>query len=470
MESSSSPTIIWWIRQDLRLADNPALCEGVKHQLPIIPVYFSDTAHPLGAAAKVWVHHSLASLQKSLEQLGSRLILTKGSATEELPKLAKVVNAGLVVANKRYDPEGRNEQEELSHKQGFELSIYEEGRLLFEPESLQTGSGTPYKVFTPYYRKSLPLLDGLKKTLIAPSKLTAPAHWPSSMDIDDLHYLPTIPWDKGIINAWKPGETEAHKLLEEFKSKLSRYETDRDIPSIDGTSFMSPYLCHGEITPRQIVEAVKEYRHQASFVREVIWREFSHHVLWHFPHTVDQPLKANFKALPWKGSQDKAARILLEKWQQGQTGYPLIDAGMRQLWETGWMHNRVRLAVGSFLVKHLLIGWEEGAAWFWNTLVDADVANNTMNWQWVGGCGADAQPFFRIFNPTTQFKKFDPDAVYVKHWVPELKSLSSRSIYEPWKASTDHPAQFTIGESYPEPIVDHDHARHEALQAFQKIR
>src|SRR6478609_644163 len=335
MKGSQSKAIIWWIRQDLRLADNPALTEAVKRQLPVIPVYFSDTPHPLGSAAKVWIHHSLASLQKSLEKLGSQLIVVKGSAEDCLPKLAKEVNATFVVANKRYDPKGREEQEQLSHKQDFELSIYEEGRLLFEPESLQTGSGTPYKVFTPYYRKCLPLLESIKKPLDSPKKLLTPKQWPKSASLESLNFLPKISWDKGILDTWKPGEAEAHKLLTDFKSKMARYEKDRDIPSIEGTSQLSPYLCHGEITPRQIVNAVKGDRHSAPFLREVIWRDFAYHVLWHFPHTVNQPLKANFKALPWKDHKKKSARILLEKWQQGQTGYPLIDAGMRQLWETG---------------------------------------------------------------------------------------------------------------------------------------
>jgi deoxyribodipyrimidine photo-lyase len=360
-------------------------------------------------------------------------------------------------------------------EEGVECVTFE-GTILHDPEVVETTSGGPYHVFTPFWKKLRDVLDGrypLGKPALDSS--TVPVRWPDSVDPNDLELLPDIDWAEGIRAAWTPGERGARARLEWFfEEALEGYPETRNLPYVDGTSRLSPYLCHGEISPRQVWHAVKERAGSAGveeaaddFLREIAWREFSYHLLFHSPHTTTDPLKEKFESFRWL---DDAAG--LKAWQEGRTGYPIVDAGMRQLWHIGWMHNRVRMIVASFLTKDLLIHWREGANWFWDTLVDADLANNSMGWQWSAGSGADAQPFFRIFNPVSQGEKFDPEGNYVREWVPELGAMPARYIHKPWDAPDQvlEEAGVTLGETYPAPIVDHRMARERALEEYQRIR
>jgi deoxyribodipyrimidine photo-lyase len=351
------------------------------------------------------------------------------------------------------------------------------GSLLFSPTQVETQQGGPYKVFTPFWRQCLAEPEP-GEPLPPPAKLPAPSTWPSTLSLDDLDLEPALNWTEGLAEAWEPGEAGAGAELERFLDEaLHAYATDRDRPDRRGTSRLSPYLHFGEISPRTIWHAVKEHaavregrglvKGAESYLREVGWREFAHHLLHHFPDTVEEPLRPEFSDFPWADDEEA-----LMAWQRGQTGFPIVDAGMRELWATGWMHNRVRMIVGSFLVKDLLIPWQEGARWFWDTLVDADLANNTLGWQWVAGCGADAAPYFRVFNPILQGKKYDPDGAYVSRWVPELAGLPVRWIHEPWNASAEilEEAGVELGSSYPHPLVDHGEARDRALEAYSLIK
>jgi deoxyribodipyrimidine photo-lyase len=324
-------------------------------------------------------------------------------------------------------------------------------------------------VFTPFWRacRALPPPDTPRP---APGKISKPRTWPASIPLDDLELLPTIGWDAGLAAAWSPGEAGARQRLREFVAHgLTYYHEERNRPDHAGSSRLSPHLHFGEISPRQIRHAVARKRSTGAetFLTEIGWREFAQHVLYHFPHTADAPLRVPFRRFPWNSD-----RRALRAWQRGRTGYPIVDAGMRELWTTGWMHNRVRMIAGSFLTKDLLISWREGARWFWDTLVDADLASNTLGWQWVSGCGADAAPYFRIFNPVTQGEKFDPQGVYVRRWVPELARLPDRWIHRPWSAPVDvlGAAGVRLGRDYPRPMVDHDQARRAALAALETIR
>jgi deoxyribodipyrimidine photo-lyase len=345
------------------------------------------------------------------------------------------------------------------------------GALLFEPWEIATKQEQPYRVFTPFW-KACTSRPEPREPLTPPKQLTAPGAWPESVAIDDLALLPSISWDEGIRASWTPGENGARDRLEEFLDQgVLEYTDKRDLPAIDATSRMSPHLHFGEISPRTIWHETKRAHPRskgaASFLREVGWREFAHHVLFHFPDTTTKPLRPEFAEFPWDDAPGA-----LSAWQRGQTGYPIVDAGMRQLWSIGWMHNRVRMIVASFLVKDLRVHWLEGARWFWDTLVDADLPNNTMGWQWTAGCGADAAPYFRVFNPLLQGQKFDPDGTYVREWVPELEKLPPKWIHRPWEAPEDvlRDAGVRLGESYPQPLVDHAAARNEALAAFDRIK
>ncbi len=477
---SDSPIIVW-LRYDLRLDDHPALLEAAETGKPVIPVYIwspdEEGDWQPGAASRWWLHQSLQCLQKSLKDTGSNLIIRKGSSKEVLDKLIQETGAGTVFWSRRYEPAiTRRDTEIKSHlkEQGISVKSFNSA-LLFEPWEISTKQDDPYKVFTPYW-KACTSLPEPQEPLNAPQKLKAPKPSPKSLSVDDLNLMPKIGWWKGIAKTWTPGESGAWEGLKRFyKNALMDYEAQRDIPSEFGTSRLSPHLHFGEISPQRVWHEIRNYqqRYQKgqpkpanAYLREIGWREFAHHILFHFPHTTGEPMNPKFEQFPWK--DDEAS---LRRWQKGQTGYPIVDAGMRELWDTGWMHNRVRMIAASFLVKDLMIPWQEGAKWFWDTLVDADLANNSMGWQWSAGSGADAAPYFRIFNPITQGEKFDKGGDYVRRWVPELKVLPHKWIHHPWDAPDDVLAQagIKLGDDYPRPIVDHKLARQEALDAFQKI-
>jgi len=477
-----SATIVW-LRQDLRLRDNPALSAARQRGGPVLPVYIWDEAgegawRP-GAATRWWLHHSLQRLDVSLRAVGSRLVLAAGPADEILSTLLKKTGATAVYWNRRYEPAAIDRDialQAMLTAAGVEVKIFN-ASLLFEPTAVRNKSGRPFQVFTPFWRHCQTLAVDAPVGWPA-GKLPGPARWPESVELADLNLLPRLNWTDGLAATWQPGEAAALLRLKQFtRHTLDRYADERNRPDIAGTSALSPHLHFGEISPRQIWAAVRELSRAGGvfpasrggqvFLTEVGWREFAYHLLYHFPRTPDRPLRAEFSAFPWRKS---AAQ--LRKWQQGLTGYPIVDAGMRQLWRTGWMHNRVRMIVASFLVKHLRISWREGAAWFWDTLVDADLASNTLGWQWTAGCGADAAPYFRIFNPVLQGEKFDATGAYVRRWVPELGRLSAEYIHKPWAAPATvlAAAGVTLGREYPQPMVVHGEARVAALTAWQEMR
>ena len=351
------------------------------------------------------------------------------------------------------------------------------GHLLWGPDAIRNKSGKPFQVFTPFWKSASQTLEPLAP-LPSPDNWPAPAKWPKSDRLSDWKLLPTIRWDEGSSQAWHPGEDGALENLNQFaEQRFESYQVDRDFPGIEGTSRLSPHLHFGEITPNQILHAcvqsgtrsgkTKNSLIQSTFMREIGWREFAHHLLVHFPSTTEQPLRPEFKSFPWRKDPE-----MLAAWQKGKTGYPIVDAGMRELWATGWMHNRVRMIVGSFLVKHLLLDWKEGERWFWDTLVDADLANNTLGWQWIAGCGADAAPYFRIFNPIMQSEKFAGNAEYIRKWVPELKTLPTAHLHAPWKTNPNilKESGIHLGRTYPNPMVDHIIARENALDAYQRMK
>ena len=475
--------VIVWFRRDLRLQDNPALTAARQAGGAILPVYILDEAGegrwPMGAASRWWLHHSLASLDGALRKRGSRLLLVKGGSEAVLRALAKQSGAKAVYWNRRYEPASIARDKVIKAglaAAGVEARSYNSG-LLFEPHGIQNKSGGPFQVFTPFWRHCLarPVEEPVK---LPRGNFPAPAKWPAAVELGEFDLRPRIKWDEGVAAAWQPGEMAAMKRLKKFTTgAMEAYADKRNFPDTEGTSSLSPYLHFGEIGPRQIWASVRALSQESGvfpanrggqvFLSEVGWREFAYHLLQHFPRTPEEPLRKEFAAFPW--ADNPAA---LRAWQRGLTGYPMVDAGMRQLWQTGWMHNRVRMIVASFLVKHLRISWQEGAAWFWDTLVDADLASNTLGWQWTSGCGADAAPYFRIFSPIMQGGKFDPAGNYVRRWVPELAKLPEEFIHQPWEAprSVLAAAGVTLDIDYPQPIVDHGEARVAALAALQTIR
>lgn len=472
--------VLLWFRQDLRLADNPAIQAALKLKQPVIPLYIdsSDSSSPygrLGAASRWWLHHSLEKLDDELQKRGSRLVIRQGDPRQILPELIAENKVDHVCWNRCYEPQAVARDTALK-KHLTDLNVLvssHNGSLLAEPWEIQTKTGSPYQVFTPFSRavKAHPI----PAPGSTPRAIPASPEFPSSLSLEELRFLPRIPWDKEFYDSWQPGEAGARQELKRFlKQSVRDYKTKRDLPALPGTSRLSPHLHFGEISPRQIwhevCSSVAEDPAQPEFgepyLRQLIWRDFAHHLLYHFPQTVTKPLRADFEHFPWH--EDSQA---LHAWQRGRTGFPIVDAGMRELWRTGWMHNRVRMIVASFLVKDLLIPWQAGADWFWDTLVDADLANNTLGWQWVAGCGADAAPYFRIFNPITQGKKFDPEGAYIRRWVPELASLPDQFIHAPWEAPKEvlAPAGIQLGSTYPRPLVDHAAARAAALEALKTM-
>lgn len=480
--SSPSPAIVWF-RDDLRVADNPALHHAAASGRPLICVYVldeqSDGLRPLGGAARWWLHGALEALDASLSSLGGRLAILQGSAAQEIETLVAQTGAGAVYWNRRYGAAERALDSGLKKNleaRGITVRS-SNGQLLTEPWTVLNGAGQPFRVFTAYWR-ACSRQDEPAVPLSAPATLTFHP-WPGQMrtvSLASLRLEPHTPdWAGGLRRAWRRGEAAAHERLDDFlEDGLAGYANHRDLPHVAGTSRLSPYLRFGHLSPRQIWHAAKAAMRAGTtrasqtdldkLLAELGWREFSYHQLYYFPDLARRNFQARFDAMPWR--TDPAA---LRAWQQGRTGYPLVDAGMRELWTTGWMHNRVRMVCASFLAKHLLLDWRDGEAWFWDTLVDADPASNPSSWQWVAGSGVDAAPYFRIFNPVLQAEKFDPQAVYVKRWVPELDGLPTSVVHHPWEAS---PAQreaagLTLGQTYPAPIVAHQAARERALDALK---
>ena len=477
-----APAIVWF-RHDLRLADNPALHAAMQSGKAVIPLFIyapeEETPWQPGAASRWWLHESLAALDARLRELGLRLIIRFGPALATLREIAKETHADEVFWNRRYEPAviTRDRQvKEALRCDGLSAESFN-GALLHEPWTIQNQSKKPFQVFTPFWKYCLAKPDPAEP-LPAPKILPAPQKWPKSLPLGELELEPKFKWAEGLRVAWQPGEAGATVNLDRFLAKaFDDYTDHRNRPDFVGTSRLSPYLHFGEISPRQVWHDLRqlalkrglpvEQWRRSQFVSEIGWREFSHHLLFHFPQTPTEPLRANFKKFPWR--KDAA---WLRAWQKGRTGYPIVDAGMRELFATGWMHNRVRMIVASFLAKDLLLDWQEGARWFWDTLVDADLAQNTLGWQWTAGCGADAAPYFRVFNPTSQGEKFDPHGQYVRKWCPELAQLPGEWLHKPWEApsKTMAHAGVELGRDYPEPIVSHAIAREVALEAFATIK
>ena len=467
------------LRRDLRLGDNPALLAAVEAGDPVVPVYLlepeSDDRWPMGGASRWWLHHSLGALDGALRRLGSGLIIRRGPALEVFRTLAKEIGASGIFWNRLYEPveiERDTRLKQSLREQGLRVDSFN-GSLLYEPWEIRKPNGEPYRVFTPFWKAMLN--QGLRRPPeAAPESLPPLPFGLYSESLESLNLLPRIPWDAGFHARWVVGESGALGRLGEFvEEALSGYEQDRDIPSQAGTSRLSPHLHFGEISPRQVVAGITQKGHPLGpgaecYLREIGWREFAHHLLFHFPRTAEYPLDERFSRLPWRNDYAED----LQRWQQGRTGFPIVDAGMRELWHTGWMHNRVRMIVASLLTKNLLVPWLEGARWFWDTLVDADLASNTLGWQWTAGCGADAAPYFRIFNPVLQGERFDPQGDYVRRWVPELASLPAAHVHQPWAAGDLRLGEYglRLDRDYPQPMVDLKSSRQRALDALARIR
>ena len=470
---------IVWFRRDLRLQDNPALQAAVKRGGAVVPLFVledePDERWRLGGATKWWLHRSLAALDDSLRERGSRLVLARGDARAVLRRLVEETGAEAVYWNRRYEPAGIERDTKIKTEfaaGGLDARSFN-AALLHEPQTIANKQGRPFQVFTPFWRHCLTLPVSPPVKLGAGEMLRAPQAWPQSLELETLQLEPKVAWDGGLRECWEPGEASAARRLRGFVAEgMDEYDEARDEPAKEGTSRLSAALHFGEVSPRQIWAAVKARAKDSGvfppskgaqvFLAEIGWREFAHHLLYHFPHTVERPMREEFARFPWA---EDAGGVKLRAWQKGKTGYPIVDAGMRQLWKTGWMHNRVRMIVASFLVKHLRLPWTAGAAWFWDTLVDADLANNTLGWQWSAGCGADASPYFRIFAPVLQGQKFDARGDYVRRWVPELAKVPNEFLHAPWEAPAEvlKEAGVELGRDYPRPIVEHAVARKEAL-------
>ena len=477
------PPSIVWFRQDLRLADHPALQAALQRGGAILPLYIDATSEegewPPGGAARWWLRQSLQSLDSALRTCGSRLLLRRGPALESLRALCRETGADAVYWHRRYEPLAiaRDAQVKEQLRAAGLIAESRNGALLVEPWQIATQGGGPFQVFTPYWRRALTGLDP-PPPLAPPAQLPAPRTWPASLSLDETMPLPKPRWYTTMAQSWQPGEAGAGQRLSDFAAtSLRGYADQRDQPALPATSRLSPHLHHGEISPRQVWHAIlaaaaaagigaSEAR-QGKFLAELGWREFSHHLLYHFPHTATAPLRENYARFPWRDHPQD-----LRAWQRGRTGIPLVDAGMRELWATGWMHNRVRMIAASFLVKNLRLPWLAGARWFWDTLVDADLAANTQGWQWTAGCGADAAPYFRVFNPVTQSQRFDPQGHYLRRWLPELSRLDDRHVHAPWTAPAAalQAAGLRLGADYPLPIVDLAASRGAALAAWQQLR
>lgn len=441
--------VLLWFRRNLRLSDNAALIAAAESGRAVVPIYILDD-QDVGGASRWWLHHSLSSLDSELRQLSSSLVFRSGSPDKVLAEIAAQTGAAALYYTRRYEPASRRQEEAVHAALSEPIGIYVfDDSYMHDPETVATRTGSPYRIFTPFW-KAASAIDEPPVPLPVPASLKFASHSLESSRPEDLGLLPTAPdWAEGLRDAWVAGESSALDRLDELDSVAQNYDQHRDRPDLDGTSRLSPHLHFGEVSVGQVWHAANQLSMRSrtasgasALLRQLYWREFSNYLLFHFPSLPDQPLRREFDAFPWTGNED-----LLRAWQRGVTGYPIVDAGMRQLRQTGWMHNRVRMIVASFLVKDLLVPWQTGAAWFLDNLVDADLANNSASWQWVAGCGSDAAPYFRIFNPTLQGKKFDPNGHYVRQWVPEINT-----------------------SKYPAPIVDHGIARQRALEAYQSIK
>jgi deoxyribodipyrimidine photo-lyase len=470
--------VVLWFRQDLRLTDNPAVEAAARSGAPVLGLYvFDDTddglRRPLGGAARWWLHGALAALTRDLETRSGRLLLRRGSQSREVPRVMAETGARALLANQRFGPDGEADATlfEALRAEGRAVRLFN-GTLLHHPDRLTTKAGTPFKVFTPFWKT---LSAGLAPSapLAAPTRLEAPNDPAASDTLESWGLLPERPdWAGGFRATWSPGEAGARKALDHFlDGPVDRYAEGRDLPGEPLTARLSPHLRFGEISPNQILAACQGHRSPGvpAFLRELGWREFCHHLLRHHPTMARAPLRAEYTRFPWAGEEEAASA--LAAWTRGETGYPIVDAGLRELWHTGWMHNRVRMIAASFLIKDLLVPWQAGEAWFWDTLVDAGPANNAAGWQWVAGCGADAAPFFRIFNPVTQSQRFDPQGRYLRRWLPELAGLSDAALHAPWTASPLElaGAKVRLGATYPHPMVDHGAARDRALAALKTL-
>ncbi|MGD1984694.1 MAG: deoxyribodipyrimidine photo-lyase [Chromatiaceae bacterium] len=466
-------TAIVWFRRDLRTEHNPALAAALAAYEQVLPVYIHDPAADgdwsSGAASNWWLHHALVDLTQQLDQ---RLVLLQGPALAGLRQLVKQSGADAVFWNRLYDPSA------IERDTGIKQALREDGvrveshnaGLMFEPWTVANRQGLPFRVFTPFWKhlSALGLPTRLPANVSTAGRL-ADGAVSGQLPIEAFGLLPSIPWDQGIAEAWVPTRAGALGRLDEFlATDLAHYETGRDRPAREQVSRLSPYLHFGQLSPVEVAVATPQSSPGAqAFLRELGWREFAAYQLYHFPHTADAPLDQRFERFPWRDAPEDLAA-----WQQGRTGIPMVDAGMRQLWASGWMHNRVRMIVASFLVKNLLLPWQDGARWFWDTLVDADLASNSLGWQWTAGSGADAAPYFRVFNPVLQGQKFDAKGEYVRRWVPELAGLPDKWIHRPWEAPAGllTEAGVRLGHDYPAPLVDLKLSRQRALQAWDQLK
>ncbi|WP_315764297.1 deoxyribodipyrimidine photo-lyase [Sphingomonas sp. Y38-1Y] len=452
--------VIVWFRRDLRLADQPALAAACEDG-PVIPVYILDDDapkhHAMGGASRWWLHHSLESLAADLKHKGSRLILRRGKSAEVLAKLAEETGAARVHCIRHYEPWWRNAERAVA--KSLELCCHD-GNYLARPGSVTTGSGKPFRIYTPFWRALRQHMPPPHPTP-RPRSIPAPAKWPTSDKLADWSLLPTKPDWAGGFAEWQPGEAGAHKRLDAFRRHADAYDAERNLPSIEGSSRLSPHLHFGEISAAQAWHRTEDAGGSVdTFLSELAWRDFAQNVILQFPDYATKNARESFDKLPWRGGKGVAAD--LRAWQRGQTGYPIVDAGMRQLWTTGWMHNRVRMITASFLIKHLLIDWREGERWFWDCLVDADYGSNAVNWQWTAGSGVDSNMFVRIMAPLTQSAKFDA-ADYIREWVPELKALGDAAIHDPDEAGCRP-------RDYPAKIIGHREARERALAAAKQMK
>ena len=468
---------IFWFRQDLRVFDNPGLIKSIEYE-KVLPIYILDDINSkqfrMGEASRWWLHNSLKSLSDSLD---SKISFYCGNPLDIFKDLSDRFNVGGIFWNRCYEPWRINRDTEIKSyftNKGIEIETFNSS-LLWEPWEILKSDNTPYKVFTPFYRKGCLNNPSPRKPLAKPELNSLIYDNEKSLKLDNLSLLPKYNWYIEMSKLWNPGESGAHKKLDIFLEKgLSGYKEGRNYPSKENVSQLSPHMHFGEISPNEVwykaleKNTIKELKKDLDhFLSELGWREFSYNLLYHFPTLPTDNLQKKFDNFPWQENED-----LLEKWQKGITGYPIVDAGMRELWQTGYMHNRVRMITGSFLVKNLLQHWHKGEEWFWDCLIDADLASNSASWQWVAGSGADAAPYFRIFNPVSQGTKFDPNAVYIKKFVPELKDLPLKYIFCPWEAPPEvlDDANIVLGENYPNPIVPLKDSRDKALQAFDTIR